>query len=406
MVDLGSVIRPGDGIIWGQACAEPQTLVEAFVAQRASFPGCSVFLGSSYSGLVKPEHADHLRLSSYCGTGTNRALAEAGVLDLNPAPYSQLGLLIEATKIKCDVVMLQVSPPNARGEYSLGLGVEFLAPALQSARAVIAEVNDRVPWTYTEPLLRKKDFALSVHSSRPPVYLPYRLDELELAIARNAVEFIPDRAVLECGIGNLPNAVLSALSGHRELRLHSGLIPDGIVPLARRGVMQGAVGGALMGTQQLFDWARENPAVQLRSSDYTHGAATLASLECFVAINTAVEVDFTGQVNGELARGSYVGAVGGALDFVRAANQSPGGVSITALPSSRIVARLSGPVSVPRGEVGVVVSEKGAADLRGCSLRERERRMRAISGNSSARTVQNGAAASAMRASARPRPAR
>ena len=385
MVDLGSVIRPGDGIIWGQACAEPQTLVEALVAQRASFPGCSAFLGSSYSALVRPEHADHLRLSSYCGTGTNRALAEAGVLDIYPAPYSQLGALIEARKIKCDVVMLQVSPPNARGEYSLGLGVEFLAAALQAARAVIAEVNDQVPWTYTEPLLRSKDFALLVHSSRPPVYLPYRLDDLELAIAGNAAAFIPDRAVLECGIGNLPNAVLAALSGHRDLRFHSGVIPDAIVQLARRGVMKSAIGGALMGTQQLFDWAGENPAVQLRSSTYTHGAATLAKIERFVAINTAVEVDFTGQVNGELARGSYVGAVGGALDFIRAANQSPGGVSITALPSSRIVAKLSGPVSVPRSELGVVVTEKGAADLRGCSLREREQRMRAISGNSSAR---------------------
>jgi acetyl-CoA hydrolase len=179
--------------------------------------------------------------------------------------------------------------------------------------------------------------------------------------------------------------VLSALSGHRDLRLHSGVIPDGIVPLARRGVMKGAIGGALMGTQELFDWARENPAVQLRSSGYTHGAATLARIERFVAINTAVEVDFTGQLNGELARGSYVGAVGGALDFMRAANQSPGGVSITALPSSRIVAKLSGPVSVPRSEIGIVVTEKGAADLRGCWLREREKRMRAISGNSSAR---------------------
>jgi acetyl-CoA hydrolase len=117
----------------------------------------------------------------------------------------------------------------------------------------------------------------------------------------------------------------------------------------------------------------------LCSSDITHGAATLAKLERFVAINSAVEVDLTGQVNGELAGASYVGAVGGALDFVRAANQSPGGVAITVLPSSRIVERLDGPVSVPRSEAGVIVTEKGAADLRGCSLRERERRMRAIS---------------------------
>lgn len=378
MVDLASVIRPGDGIIWGQACAEPQTLVETLVAQRARFGGVGCFLGSSYSGIVRPEHADHLRLSSYCGTGTNRALADAGVLEILPAPYSQLGLLIRNKKIKCDVAMIQVSPPNTHGEYSLGLGVEYLAPTLKVARAVIAEVNERVPWTYTEPLLHAKDFALVVESSRLPVYLPYQLGELEMTIAKHAAAFIPESAVLECGIGNLPNAVLAALRGRGGLSFHSGLIPDGVAALELRS----CVGGALMGSQQLFDWARENPGVRLRSSDYTHGAATLARLERFVAINSAVEVDLTGQVNGELARGSYVGAVGGALDFIRAANLSPGGVSLTVVPASRVVEKLSGPVSVPRGEAGVVVTEKGAADLRGCTLRERERRLRAISGNS------------------------
>src|SRR5207244_1532217 len=142
------------------------------------------------------------------------------------------------------------------------------------------------------------------------------------------------------------------------------------------------VGGLLIGTQALFDWARDNATLELLSSDITHGAATLAKIERFVAINSAVEVDFTGQVNGEIARGSYVGAVGGALDFVRAANQSPGGLSITALPASRVVERLSGPVSVPRSEAGIIVTEHGAADLRGCTLAERERRLRKISGNS------------------------
>src|SRR5689334_17022024 len=150
-VDLSSVIRPGDGLIWGQACAEPQTLVEALLAQRSALSGCSVFMGSSYSGLVRPEHADHLRLTSYCGTGTNRALAQAGVLQLLPSPYSQLGALIRHGQIRVDIAMVQVSPPNARGEYSLGLAVEYLAPALEAARAVIAEVNAHIPWTHTEP---------------------------------------------------------------------------------------------------------------------------------------------------------------------------------------------------------------------------------------------------------------
>ena len=377
-VGLDSVIRPGDGLVWGQACAEPQSLVEALIAQRAALSGCRAFLGSSYSGLLRPEHADHLRLSSYCGTGSNRALADAGVLEILPAPYSQLGALLRGGRIKCDVVMLQVSPPNARGEYSLGLGVEYLAPALAVARAVIAEVNEQVPWTYTEPLLRQDDFDLLVETSRPPVYLEYpATSELERRIAAHAAPWVPDGATIECGIGALPNAVLAELAG-RRLDYHSGLICEAVRTLGARRCL----GGALMGTQALFDWARENPAVRLTSSDITHGAASLAAIERFVAINSAVEVDLSGQVNGEVARGSYVGAVGGALDFIRAANHSPGGVAIIALPAARVVERLSGPVSVPRSEAGIIVTEYGAADLRGCTLAERERRMRKISGSS------------------------
>ncbi|HVJ10327.1 MAG TPA: acetyl-CoA hydrolase/transferase C-terminal domain-containing protein, partial [Burkholderiales bacterium] len=157
---------------------------------------------------------------------------------------------------------------------------------------------------------------------------------------------------------------------------------DGVIELAQRRVVSHIDCAMLIGSQKLFDFAQGNERVRLRSSEYTHGAAVLAQQPRFVAINSAVEIDLTGQINGELARGSYVGAVGGALDFVRAANQSPGGIALTLLPSSRIVERLSGPVSVPRSEAGVVVTEKGAADLRGCGLRERARRLRAISGSS------------------------
>jgi acetyl-CoA hydrolase len=375
MVELASVVRPGDAIIWGQACAEPQTLVEMLVGQRSRLSGCRVFLGSSFSGLVRPEHADHLRLTSYCGTGSNRALADSGVLEILPAPYSQLGSLIRGGHIGCDVVMVQVSPPNDRGEYSLGLAVEYLAPALARARAVIAEVNDQVPWTRTEPLLRSRDFALRVESSRNPVFLPSSgPKDAERAIGAHAAQWVPEGAVLECGIGALPNAVLHALRGRRGLGMHTGAVPDGIVDLEPRF----CTGGALMGSQRLFDWARQFPGLRLRSSDFTHGPDVLREIERFVAINSAVEVDLTGQVNGELARGSYVGAVGGALDFARAANQSRSGVSIIVLPAARVVEHLSGPVSIPRSEAGVVVTEKGAADLRGCSLRERERRMAAI----------------------------
>jgi len=393
-VDLARVVRPGDGLVWGQGSAEPQTLVEALVAQRAAFSGCRAFMGVNYSGIVRPEHADHLRLAAYCGAGRNRELADAGVLDIHPHPYSRLGALIRSGSIRADVVLLQVSPPNSRGEYSLGLAAEYLVPALDAARAVVVEVNDQVPWVRCDRLLRESDFALAIATSRPPAAAPHAAPgELEQRIAAHAAPFVPDGATLELGLGALPDAALGALGGRRDLGVHSGALGDGIVDLMQRGAINNArkpidsgetVGGVLFGTRRLWDFARDNPALRLRSVDDTHAPQVLAQFERFVAINSAVEVDLTGQVNAEVANGSYLGAVGGALDFIRAANQSAGGASIVVLPStaggraSRVVARLAGPVTTPRSEAGVFVTEWGAADLRGLTLRERVPRMIAI----------------------------
>ncbi len=393
-IDLARVIRPGDGLVWGQGSAEPQTLIEALVAQRAALSGCRAFMGVNFSGIVRPEHADHLRLAAYCGAGRNRELTDAGVLDIHPHPYSRLGALMRGGAIRADVVLVQVSPPNARGEYSLGLAAEYLVPALDAARAVIAEINDQVPWVRCDRVLRESDFALAVASSRPPASAPLPAPgELEQRIAGHAAQFIPDGATLELGLGALPDAALGALGGHRGLGVHSGALGDGVVELMQRGAIDNSrkainagetVGGVLFGTRKLWDFARENPALKLCSVDHTHAPLVLAQFERFVAVNSAVEVDLTGQVNAEVANGSYLGAVGGALDFIRAANQSKGGASIVLLPStvggeaSRIVARLNGPVTTPRSEAGVFITEWGAADLRGLTLRERVPRMIAI----------------------------
>jgi acetyl-CoA hydrolase len=380
MIDLARHIRPGDGIVVGQACAEPQTLVEALVAQRAAFSGASLFLGVNYAGIVRPEHADHLRLAAYCGAGHNRALADAGVLEIHPHPYSRLASLLRSRTIPADVVLLQVSPPNARGEYSMGLAVDYLPPAIGSARAVIAEVNDQVPWTRTTPLLRKENFALLVESSRPPAAAPAtRAGALEAAIAKHAAAFVPDGATLEFGLGVLPDAACVELGARKKLKVHSGTVGDGIIELMRAGAIEQVVCGQLIGSRKLFEHARDNPSLTMRSVDYTHDPRVLAGIERFVAINSAVEVDLTGQINAEVARGSYLGAVGGALDFIRAANASPGGVSLLLVPAARVVKSLSGPVSTPRSEAGVIVTERGAADLRGCTLNERVKRMEAIS---------------------------
>jgi acyl-CoA hydrolase len=390
-VRLARWIRPGDGVIWGQASAEPQTLVETMVAQRAEFSGARAFMGISYSGIVRPAHADHLRLSAYCGAGANRALADAGVLDICPYPYSQLATLIRQGHIRADVVMVQVSPPNSSGEHSLGMAAEYLVPALQCARVVLAEINDQVPWTHCERMLRAEEISLAVETSRLVACAPRVVSgDIERRIAAHAAQYVPDGATLEFGLGALPDAVLAQLEDHRDLGVHSGALGDSIVDLMRRGVINNArkpidagrsVGGLLLGSRRLFEFAHQNPALWLRSVEHTHDPRILARLPNFVAINSAVEVDLTGQVNAEIANGSYVGAVGGALDFIRAANQSAGGVSLVVLPSSvgsklsRVVTQLSGPVATPRSEAGIFVTEHGSADLRGKTLSQRARLM-------------------------------
>lgn len=380
MVDLASVVRPGDGIICGQACAEPQTLLEALVAQRAQISGCRVFLGASYSGIVKPSHSDHLRLASYGGIGHNRALSDAGVLDVLRIPYSQIATLIRSGQIRSDVVFVQVSPPNARGEYSLGLAADYLVPALQMCRAVVAEVNAQVPWTHSEHLLCRDDFDLHIETSRAPAEARGRT--VDRAIARRAAALITDGSVLEFGVGALPDAVCESLSERKGLRIHSGTIGDGVVDLMRSGAVSEADCAMLIGSRKLFDFARDNPRIRLRSSEYTHGAEVLGRIERFVAINSAVEVDLQGQINSEIAGGSYVGAIGGAPDFMSAARKR--GLSLVLIPASRLVTRLSGPVTIPASDAGIIVTELGEADLRGCDDGERARRLRAIASAHSA----------------------
>lgn len=378
-IDLASALRPGDGVLVGQAAAEPQALTEALVAQRAAFSGSTLFLGVNYAGIVRPEHADHLRLTAYCGAGANRALADAGVLDIQPHPYSRFAALIRDRKLASDVVFVQLSPPDANGDYSLGIAAEYLVAALADGRKVVAEVNRQVPWTHSERMLRRQDIALLVESDRAPATPASKpLSEAEKAIARHAASYIPDGATLEFGLGALPDAVCAELSSRKRLSVHSGALGDGIIALMQAGIVREVNCGLLMGSRKLFEHAHRNPAIRLRSTEYTHDPRTLLGIERFVAINSAVEVDLTGQVNAEVAGGSYLGAVGGALDFVRAANQSPGGVSLLLVRAARIVSQLQGPVATPRSEAGVIVTECGAADLRGLGLAERRKRMIAI----------------------------
>ena len=392
-LDLGAIVRPGDGVMWGQADAEPLPLTRALMAQRHGIGDFNVFLGVTYSDTLKAEYADCIRFSAYCGSGGNRALAKAGKLDILPCHYSHLHELIASGRLKVDVLLLQLAPANERGEYSLSIAHEYLIPALETARVVIAEVNEHAPWTYGERPVFEADLDYIVRTARAPLELVHpQPGAAEQAIARNVAALIEDGATLQFGLGSLPETILAQLADRRDLGVHSGAIGDQVAALMQAGVITNArksidrgltVAGIMFGSKRLHDFAHRNPQLQFRSSAYTHGPGVLAQIERFTALNSAVEVDLSGQINAEVAAGVYVGAVGGAVDFLRAAHYFKGGLLIVALPStagrhSRIVAKLNGPVSTPRSDAGIIVTEYGVADLRGAGLAERARRLLAI----------------------------
>ncbi|MGP2440765.1 acetyl-CoA hydrolase/transferase family protein [Streptomyces sp. JW3] len=393
-LDLGRLLRPGDRIVVGQACGEPTTLVRALIEQGPGIGGLSVFVATSFSGLFTPAATDGFTLTSMGAIGALRAVAKEHRLGVIPCHVGQVGPLIEAGTIGCDVAFVQVSPADAAGNHSFGLISDHVRAAVSAARVVVAEVNEQVPFTLGESLPAGRiDHA--VHVSCPPVRVaPGRGGATDEAIARHAAGYIEDGAVLQVGVGGAADAVLRLLGDRRDLGVHSGMVGDGIVDLVEAGAVTNArksvdrgvsVTGALIGTERLYDFAHRNPALRMCSASYTHDAAVLARLERLVTLNSAVEVDLTGQVNAEQGGSAYLGGTGGQADFVRAGARSPGGHALIALPAtaaggtvSRITASLSGPVTTARSDVDVIVTEFGAAELKGRGLAERARRMVAV----------------------------
>lgn len=392
-LDLAAHVRAGDTVVWGQSCAEPVSLTERLLEQRAEIGRFRCFLGIPATSTARPEHADHVSFVSYTGSGANRALHDAGVLDVVPCHYSALPWLLSAGPLRADVVLVQLSPADESGRYSLGLADDYFTAAIATARVVIAEVNDQVPRTACARTLTDADLDVVVPTSRAPAELaPRDPDPVTRTVAANVAALIGDGATLQFGVGALPDAVLAALRDRNDLGVHSGLINDTAADLMTAGVITNtcktidngrSVAGVLMGSRRLFGFADRNPSVELRDTTYTHDPGVLAAQQRLVAINAALEVDLSGQVNAETAGGRYVGAVGGAADFLRGAARSPGGLPIVALPATageqgRIVPRLSGPVSTSRADAGLVVTEFGVADLRGQPVRERARRLLGI----------------------------
>jgi acyl-CoA hydrolase len=300
--------------------------------------------------------------------------------------------MFERGQLPRDIGLVQVAPPDNDGRVSLGIGVEYVADAIGHTNVLVAEINHRMPRTTGTARIPLDAFAATVETDRPLTEsLSREPDDVERSIGKHVATLIEDGDTIQMGVGSLTEAVLAALSGHRDLGVHSGMVTDGVMALVESGVITGSrkeidpglvVTGAALGSSRLYERVGQFP-VEFRPASYTHAPEVLAQLRSLVSINSAIEVDLLGQVGAELRRGVYIGAVGGQVDFSRAAALT-GSRSIIALRSesageSTINPTLrGGVVTTARVEVDAVVTEHGVALLTGCTVAERAARLIAV----------------------------
>jgi acyl-CoA hydrolase len=397
-VDLRRYFRPGDTVMWPQGTAEPLTLTRRLVEQRHDLEDLRVFVASLLGDVVTRDNVDGMRLTAPGGLARAGQLTRGGSVEILPVRISSLGRFLGAGRLPIDVALVQVSGPDAFGRYSVGCTSDYVLAMIRSARIVVAEINDQAPFTFGDTLVEASDIDVVVSVSYPPIQVPEAPaapGSASARIAERIAGLIPDGATLQLGIGATVDALPEYLAGKKDLGLHSGVIGDAALRLIQAGVVTNdckeidrgvTVTGALFGTDRLYAWADRNPMLAMRSTEYTHAPEVLARFSSLWAINSAVEIDLSGQINCEVAGGRYVGAIGGQLDFADIASRSRLGRSVLALTStavggsvSRIVGRLGdGVTSVPRADADLVVTEHGVADLRGATLSERAERLIAI----------------------------
>jgi len=392
MIDLGEYITAGAGVWWGQAAAEPRPLVDALITQNPRIGPIRTFTGLSWNDQLAVTMPSRVSMVSYGGLGELRELSRSGRLEVVPCHYSALPRMFAERRLPCDVGLVQVSAPDENGRCSLGIGVDYVADALRHTPVLIAEINQQMPITVGTPRISLDRFAATVTTDRPLPEDPTRAPGVtEQRIAAHVAELVDDGDTVQLGVGSLGAAVLDALAGHEDLGFHTGMVTDGLLRLVDKGVATGSrkeidpgliVAGTALGSAELYHRVPELPAKFLPTS-YTHSPQVLSQLLSLVSVNFAVEVDLSGQVGAEVSRGVYVGAVGGQVDFARAAaltgKRSIIAVRATSGGRSTIKATLDGGVvTTSRSDVDAVITEYGVAHLRGCSIRERTERMIAI----------------------------
>jgi acyl-CoA hydrolase len=379
-------LAPGMRVLLPPGCGEPGALVAEICRQSERLRDLTLVHGIHLGEFpfARPEHAA-LRVATWHMSPRLEDARRRGRVEFFPLRYFDLvAAFAPGGAWAPDAVLVHAAPPDAGGYLSLGVSVSVSLDAARRAPLVIAQVNPQMPRTLGNGALHRSEIDAWVEVDEPlTAYPPPAVGDVERAIGRHVAGVVPDGAVVQVGVGAIPQAVLEALRDHRDLALHS-LLVDAAVDLMERGVVTAARKpfhrghcdiAEAMGTRRLFDAIHENPLVSMDSSAFIHDPSLVARLDRFVAINSALEVDLSGQVTAESLGGRQVAGIGGQFDFVLAASRSVGGTAIIALPStggrdggsSRIVPRLSAgaAVTTPRFVADRVVTEHGVADLRG-----------------------------------------
>ncbi len=328
--------------------------------------------------------------------GNLRRAVERKQAEYIPVHFSQIGRLILEKKIPVDVLMIQLSRPDKNGNFSCGISVEYMKEAIEAAGIVIAEINDQMPRTCGDTLVPSAKVDYIVEVSRPLLtYDPGLITETEEKIGELVSDLIPDCSVLQFGPGKIYRAILKHLNNKKDIGVHTGLFTDDIIPLVKKGVITGTkktidrhkiIATAIIGTEKVYDFIHNNKLVELKPANYTHNIRVLSRIDNFISLNSAIEVDLTGQVNSETIGLSLINGVGGMIDFVRGAIASNGGRAILALPSitrdgkkSRVVPLIKeGIVTAGRADFHYIVTEYGITDLYGSTVSERAQQMISI----------------------------
>lgn len=386
-----SVIQSGHRVWIHGAGATPNVLIDAMVQNSDHLRNVSLYHlhTEGTAPYAKEEYAERFEVNSLFIGGNCRAYTQSGRGNYIPAFLSEIPSLLKQEIIPIDVALVHVSPPDAHGYCSLGVSVEATKAAIEMAEVVVAQINPNMPRTHGDGLLHMSRLDMVVEVDEPlPELLPTPLSGIEMAIGGHIAELIEDGSTLQMGIGAIPNAVLSELGSHKDLGIHTEMFSDGLIPLVDKGVVNGRmkkkhpdtiVTGFLFGSKTLYNFVHDNPFVRVLDIEYVNNANVIRQNPKVVSINSAIEVDLTGQVCADSIGANMYSGVGGQMDFMRGASLSEGGKPIIALPSvtkkgqSRIVGFLKEGAGVvtTRAHVHYVVTEYGVANLYGRSLKER-----------------------------------